>query len=889
VESSQASLAELNKFKADVWSPGQAAGAIETVESLLSPLREALERYRKEEEILRYLPHSHMNDRVDSIPNAHTKTFEWIFSDCEWPEADPRHTIRFAHWLREGHGAYWVSGKPGSGKSTLMKYVAGHQRTKEILSKWSKGRRAVLADYYFWIGGSQNQQTENDLMKRLLFQIFRSYPDLISGLFPMNVESWRREVKPSTKLLHEAFKNMFVLNGHQTCFCFFIDGLDEYNGDHHSLIEWIKELSRPPNVKVCVASRPWNCFEDAFGQNESQKLYMQHMSSDDIVIYTRDYLKEMIRSDIFSLYSNITDMLVSEVVIRAQGVFLWVYLVMRSLKEGFFNADSPTILFRRLLELPTDLESLFDRLLFSVNKVYRKEMYATFQVMLQSPKPLPLLMLPFLNDATTADSALEIKESLQRITLNTESSATEFESITRRQVNGRYKGLLEIHAFEEIQPIIQFFHRTVRDYLQLPDMQNKFEQQLGNTFNASHTSCNALMALSLAFPNLFCGSSMEVFMGFASFAQRKRNPISNLTLDRLFEALITSSVYKTVRLNKIVVHYGLTDYVRHRLSQKTMVLEDYGHKYLAEAITSPRLLSYDEESLYEITILLLSQGADPNVRVHYLSRKKVSTFYLFLRMICYSTTASTLGSWEKVLFHFLTNGARTNQVLKPLLLGTGQSFYDLMLNLLMRNDTEVLSKQNICDNLLEIFSLLFQHGLNPNTDLTRYSVFEGSIKYMEGSSPWKLLLHTLMNCKARFQEQMSLHAEVMLLFLEHGANPFIGIQAREWNCFKKAIGCVQLEPEIPEPSGLFGFIDLNQIQLISIQTVRSPGRSSRTNAIEEYLKIREEPDINAWMRDKAGEQHEELSLDDIIRYCFGGTGLEHKLSQELKYQRGTQR
>jgi len=61
-------------------------------------------------------------------------------------------------------------------------------------------------------------------------------------------------------------------------FCFFIDGLDEYDGDHNDIIQIIDELSRISRIKICLSSRPWNIFEDVFGQGSNQKLALQDLT-----------------------------------------------------------------------------------------------------------------------------------------------------------------------------------------------------------------------------------------------------------------------------------------------------------------------------------------------------------------------------------------------------------------------------------------------------------------------------------------------------------------------------------------------------------------------------------------------------------------------------------
>jgi hypothetical protein len=43
----------------------------------------------------------------------------------------------FLHWLLAGNGIFHISGKLGSGKSTLMKFLCDHRRTTTELQKWA--------------------------------------------------------------------------------------------------------------------------------------------------------------------------------------------------------------------------------------------------------------------------------------------------------------------------------------------------------------------------------------------------------------------------------------------------------------------------------------------------------------------------------------------------------------------------------------------------------------------------------------------------------------------------------------------------------------------------------------------------------------------------------
>lgn len=52
--------------------------------------------------------------QFERIEEAYGSTFKWIWTDPD---------VGFASWLVSGTSTYWISDKPGSGKSTLMKYI----------------------------------------------------------------------------------------------------------------------------------------------------------------------------------------------------------------------------------------------------------------------------------------------------------------------------------------------------------------------------------------------------------------------------------------------------------------------------------------------------------------------------------------------------------------------------------------------------------------------------------------------------------------------------------------------------------------------------------------------------------------------------------------------
>ncbi|KAK0743836.1 hypothetical protein B0T18DRAFT_392541 [Schizothecium vesticola] len=92
---------------------------------------------------------------------------------------------RVAEWLKSGDGAFWITGKAGSGKSTLMKFIADHPGTVRLAAEFASPKRAFIAAHYVWGPGMSMQRSIQGLLQSLLYDIFRQYPvgypDSLSG------------------------------------------------------------------------------------------------------------------------------------------------------------------------------------------------------------------------------------------------------------------------------------------------------------------------------------------------------------------------------------------------------------------------------------------------------------------------------------------------------------------------------------------------------------------------------------------------------------------------------------------------------------------------------------------------------------------------------------
>lgn len=479
-------------------------------------LRAALKgsQYSIEHAILDQLRFDTINMRQESIQTAHGQTLSWVFG-----RGGHRRPATFEEWLVGDDDIFWVSGKPGSGKSTLMKFLCSYHQTSEKLKIWAQGKEMICASYFFWSAGSDKlQKSQAGLLRSLLYQILRQRPDMISQAYP---QVWRllfpepgvsrsiynldqgkliplQDVKSLDATL-QAISSQLVDSGAKLCF--FIDGLDEYDGEPSAMVELVKKMRRLNNLKLCVSSRDWNEFETQFGRGGS-KLYMQDFNYEDITAYVRDTLGNSPDYQDLEDDEIIGEEIQKIIVQNARGVFLWVFLVVGSLQEGLINGESMARLKTRLNELPTELDDYFKQILLGhVHQKYRSESAEMFSVTLEGSEDLPVMAYWFMGEQEPDYAVnLEIKP------LSPQALNKRFKAIKKR-LSSSCKGLLYIHyrmpqgddaptgSSILFNRKVSFLHRTVRDYLMLDDTREILRAWNSSSFDPHASICQAVLGM----------------------------------------------------------------------------------------------------------------------------------------------------------------------------------------------------------------------------------------------------------------------------------------------------------------------------------------------------------------------------------------------------------
>lgn len=102
-----------------------------------------------QQKILDAIAFGDMYRRYETVEEAHLKTFKWILDDNVYEDDPERQSAKklFTDWLASGSGIFHISGKLGAGKSTLMKFLCEHDRTKQLLREWAGKKPTVLNDW----------------------------------------------------------------------------------------------------------------------------------------------------------------------------------------------------------------------------------------------------------------------------------------------------------------------------------------------------------------------------------------------------------------------------------------------------------------------------------------------------------------------------------------------------------------------------------------------------------------------------------------------------------------------------------------------------------------------------------------------------------------------
>ncbi|KAI1374414.1 hypothetical protein F4677DRAFT_455428 [Hypoxylon crocopeplum] len=347
---------------------------------------------------------------------------------------------QYVDWLDLGKlsnhgGLLWIKGKPGAGKSTLMKFAFSDALRK------SKRKGAIVISFFFNARGEELERSTAGLYRSLLVQLFEALPDLQHVLDTVRVgHQW--SVESLKSLLEDTVKAM----GNTSVVCF-IDALDECDEKQiRDMLSFIRSTSDQAatagtRLHVCFASRHYPHITIGKGLDLVIEGREEHQHSianylDTELHIGHDQFAEQIRSNLQE---------------KASGVFMWVVLVVDILNKEY-DRGCKHGLKKRLKSIPSDLHELFQNIL-SRDTSNTRGLLLCIQWVLFARRPLKPEELYFAIMSGVEPESLPDCHSKGHIT----------DDVMRRYILDNSKGLAE--STNSNIPTIQFIHESVRDFL----------------------------------------------------------------------------------------------------------------------------------------------------------------------------------------------------------------------------------------------------------------------------------------------------------------------------------------------------------------------------------------------------------------------------------------
>ncbi|CAN9217724.1 unnamed protein product [Alternaria alternata] len=387
----------------------------------------------KRQALVESLRFDQIDARYATIKNAHAKTCKWLLRKSEHTEwLDPTR-------LSNHHGFLWIKGKPGTGKSTLMKFAFG-QATR------SRKSNIVIA-FFFNARGETLEKTIIGMYRSLLLQLLEKIPTLQcnSGSLSLVPSSIGADYQWTRHSLEDQLQQAVLSLGEMPVMCF-IDALDECEQwQVRSMISFFEHLgelavSSGRSFRVCLSSRHYP--EVTIRRGISLVLEGQEGHNQDI----NDYLETALRIGTSAAAQKIRNDLQE----KSRGVFMWVVLVVDILNEEY-DGGRMYALERRLKQIPADLHELF-RDILTRDSNDKEELILCIQWVLFARQPLQPEQLYYAILAGIEPDALT-SQHCQEVTADT----------IRRFLLRSSKGLTEITKSKNTK--VQFIHESVRDFL----------------------------------------------------------------------------------------------------------------------------------------------------------------------------------------------------------------------------------------------------------------------------------------------------------------------------------------------------------------------------------------------------------------------------------------
>lgn len=403
-----------------------------------------------------------MNSRYRAIPKPADGTCSWLFKHEKYQDWFHGRNLDLHR------GLLLLQGKPGAGKSVLMKEVYRQVSLGQTISDYS------TAAFFFHGQGQELEHSLLGMFRSLLYQMLPSQ----QSHFDRFKRVWNDE---STPMLEEDPEEFFesIFSGPLSKRLFiFIDALDECDSTQFRRAAYFwREITEKAHyyngarLNVLISTRHY----PQIGLSHCPGIRVDEHNKRDVGRYIEQ------RARLVVIPEKVLSRLKCIIVRNSGGVFLWVVLAMDKMLEGWDQGQSFGALVEHMMRLPKELNTLFTDIVAPVNTETAHLTIRLFQWASLAVKPLRIHewhhVLAFIRQP--------VFESLQdwRSSVHYTDDDERLES----QIRNLSRGLLEVRALPTVNNdgsemmsvragagsldfshgetrVVEFIHESVREF-----------------------------------------------------------------------------------------------------------------------------------------------------------------------------------------------------------------------------------------------------------------------------------------------------------------------------------------------------------------------------------------------------------------------------------------
>uniref|UniRef100_A0A8H7K4X3 Nephrocystin 3-like N-terminal domain-containing protein n=1 Tax=Bionectria ochroleuca TaxID=29856 RepID=A0A8H7K4X3_BIOOC len=368
-----------------------------------------------------------------------TENEKKILESLWFPGMDLRHQTNWFHNREQDvyQGLLVLKGKPGAGKSVLMK-EAFRRSTKERLLL---DTNCATAAFFFHSKGAWLQNIPTGLLRSLLYQLLPRFRRDFENLGQVWAHRGsgedageQKDYEWSVGQLQGLFQSLFD-SGKHCDITIFIDALDEchplWMRRQASFWRWMTKYARNKGsrLNVCFSIRhhPHITLENC------AEVIVEHHNEHDIATY----VKRKLPCD-FERQAGKWAEIRRTIILKSAGVFLWVILVVEKVLRMWDEGEHPRYILAQLEIVPDSLRALFSQLFEGSTAASNALAIKLFCWVILAAKPLRLREWHHILAFSKQPGLSSLKEWRES------DNFTEDDEQLEKQIKAISKGLIEV-------------------------------------------------------------------------------------------------------------------------------------------------------------------------------------------------------------------------------------------------------------------------------------------------------------------------------------------------------------------------------------------------------------------------------------------------------------